>query len=99
LEFQVLMVASMQMTVFCDVGPRNLVETDWLFGGAGSKALKFLYHYTAQHPWRQSSSKLGITATHYNMLMFSIIKLLWKKVYVSLYHVQQILLCKEQDMN
>jgi hypothetical protein len=28
LEFQVLMVASMQMTVFCDVGPRNLVETD-----------------------------------------------------------------------
>jgi hypothetical protein len=57
IRFQDLVAASMKMTVFWDVAPYSLVQTDRHFGGAYLWNVgQFLPDYMVQYPRRQSSS-------------------------------------------
>jgi hypothetical protein len=78
-RFKVLTATSMKMTVFSDVAPCSLVDTDRRFRDAyclhhqGIADRSIYPEYTAQHPRRQLSSNFSFEcAPHYLPIWLSI---------------------------
>jgi hypothetical protein len=91
LRFQVLMAASMKMTVFWDVAPCSLIQTDPCFGGAyclhhcpnygGSKNLWNISQFlTGQIQLAASTKVCCKRQPDYNMLINAVNEMLYSRV-------------------